>query len=293
MAIRTGTTGADTLTGTASADTITGDDGNDSLIGLGGNDFMDGGKGDDSIYGADGNDLIIDGPGIDYLFGGAGIDTFQREWTGLNGTEFKMDLNFILGLQAAVGGTPEQADKFTGIENYTCFGLIGGFFTGDDNDNVIRTDLGVDKLIGNGGNDRLFAGGANDTVQGGKGADELHGGAGRDVLTGGAGNDGFFFEVRNQGADRITDFTSKAVGNDDAFHFAASAFGGLALGQLAQGQFVSRADHVAQDGNDRFLYDTTTHTLWFDSNGSAAGGLTEIADLQASAVVTWQDIFLF
>ena len=290
MALLTGTTKGDTLKGTASDDTITGLDGKDSLTGLGGDDFIDGGAGDDAIYGGDGDDLIIDGPGIDRLFGGAGIDTFQRDWTGLAADTFVMDLSFILGLQNAVGSPASGADKFTGIENYTCFGLIGGFFTGDDNDNVIRTDLGVDNLIGNGGDDQLFAGGANDTVQGGKGADALHGGVGRDVLTGGFGNDGFFFEVARQGADRITDFSNSA-GNDDAFHFAAAGFGDLTVGALAKGRFVTGT--AALDSNDRFIFDPATDTLWFDRNGSGQGGLTEIADLQASAMVTWQDIFLF
>ena len=291
MAVRTGTTGDDTLTGTNGADTITGDLGNDSLTGRDGDDFINGGGGDDSIYGGAGNDRIIDGPGIDYLFGGDGIDTFERDWTGLNGTEFVMDLNFILGLQAAVGGTAEDADKFTGIENYTCFGLIGGFFTGDDVANIIRTDLGVDRLIGNGGNDRLFAGGAKDAVFGGVGDDELHGQAGRDVLTGGEGDDQFHFASAAEGGDRITDF-SRGVGNNDAVYLAAAGFGGLALGQLAAGRFVARGDNQAQDGNDRFIFDTVKTELWYDRNGDRAGGLTLLADFQPGAVMTAGDIFL-
>ena len=292
MATRTGTTGDDTLTGTAGNDTITGDLGNDRLVGRDGDDFMDGGGGDDSIYGGADNDRIIDGPRIDFLFGADGIDTFERDWTGLTGHEFVMDLNFILGLQAAVGGTAEDADKFTGIENYTCFGLIGGIFTGNALANTIRTDLGVDTLIGNGGKDRLFAGGAKDALFGGIGDDELQGGAGRDVLTGGAGNDQFHFEAPTDGFDKITDFSSRAAGNNDAFYLSAAGFGGLPLGQLAAGRFVSRADNVAQDGNDRFIFDTTDQTLWFDSNGNPAGGLTLLADLQAGATMTFQDIFL-
>jgi Ca2+-binding RTX toxin-like protein len=292
MATRTGTTGDDTLTGTLGNDTILGDLGNDSLVGRDGDDFIDGGGGNDSIYGGSGNDRITDGPGIDFLFGGAGIDTFERDWTGFTGNEFVMDLNFILGLQAAVGGTADDADKFTGIENYTCFGLIGGIFTGNSVANTIRTDLGVDTLLGNGGNDRLFAGGANDRLSGGTGNDELHGGAGRDVLTGGAGNDQFHFALPADGPDRITDFSSQVPGNDDALYFVAAAFGGLAVGQLAASRFISRADHIAQDSNDRFIFDTTDQTLWFDRNGSKAGGLTLLADLQASATMTFQDIFL-
>ena len=291
MAILTGTTGNDTLKGTADSDTITGDLGNDSLTGGGGDDFIDGGRGDDTIYGGGGNDLIIDGPDFDHLFGGDGIDTFQRTWTGLNGSEFVLDLNFLTGLQGSVGGVPGSGDTFTGIENYTTIGLISGIITGDNGANTLRSDLGTDTLLGNGGNDRLFAGGARDTLSGGAGDDALHGQAGRDVLTGGRGNDRFYFDAPTGGVDRITDFSAGA-GQDDALYFIAAAFGGLPLGQLAAGRFVARADHVAQDSNDRFIFDSTDQTLWFDSNGSAAGGLTEVADLQASAILTFHDIFL-
>ena len=72
----------------------------------------------------------------------------------------------------------------------------------------------------------------------------------------------------------------------------ASAFGGLALGQLAAGRFVARADNLAQDAGDRFIFDTANANLWYDSNGSAAGGLTQLADLQAGATMTAADIFL-
>jgi hypothetical protein len=54
-----------------------------------------------------------------------------------------------------------------------------------------------------------------------------------------------------------------------------------------------RADNLAQDADDRFVFRTTDATLWFDSNGSAAGGLTLVADLQAGATVTSADILLY
>lgn len=292
MVIRIGTTGADTLNGTTGSDSLYGDDGNDKLTGSDGSDFLDGGRGDDTIYGGAGNDLIIDGPETDHLYGGDGIDTFQRDWTNLPADAFVLDLNFITGSQGAVGFPDDPGnDRFSGIENYTCFGLISGIFTGDDIANVIRSDLGTDTLIGNGGDDQLFAGGANDTLNGGKGADALHGEAGRDVMTGGAGNDGFYFDSRGQGVDRITDFSAVAR-NNDTLYFNATAFG-MTAQVLTRAQFVTRADNLAHDPDDRFIYDTADHSLWFDSNGNANNGLTEIAVFQADAVVTWQDIVFF
>lgn len=292
MVIRTGTTGANTLKGTVGGDILFGDAGNDTLTGLDGADFLDGGADNDTIYGGAGNDRIVDGSGTDQLFGGDGIDTFQRDWTGLAADTFVLDLNFITGRQGAVGAPNDPgADLFSGIENYTCFGLISGIFTGDGQNNVIRSDLGTDTLLGNGGDDMLFAGGANDTLNGGTGADQLHGEVGRDVMTGGAGNDSFYFDIRGQGLDRITDFSATAK-NNDSLHFKALAFG-MAPGALTEAQFVTRTDAVAQDPDDRFIFNTTDHALWFDSNGNGANGMTQIAVFDANAVVTWQDIFFF
>jgi len=237
--------------------------------------------------------MIIDGPGIDLMDGGLGIDTFRRDWTGLNGTEFILDLNFILGLQGAVGFPPDGADQFTGIENYTCTGLIGGIFTGNDVDNAIRTDMGVDTLIGNGGDDYLSSGGARDRLWGGRGDDTLTGGFDRDVLTGGAGNDQFVFQFPSVG-DRITDFSSNTPGNNDAFYFDGRFFPGpLASGTLDRELFVSRGDNQAQELDDRFIFDTSDQTLWYDGNGSLQGGKVLLADLQPWATMTFRDIIIF
>ena len=62
---------------------------------------------------------------------------------------------------------------------------------------------------------------------------------------------------------------------------------------LAASQFEVRADNLAQDADDRFIFRTTDQTLWFDSNGNAGGGLSEVADLQASAVLTAANILIY
>ena len=96
----------------------------------------------------------------------------------------------------------------------------------------------------------------------------------------------------NECGDQITDF-GNILSSDDRFQITAAAFGGgLVAGVLAANQFVTRADNLAQDADDRFIFNTTDQTLWFDSNGNAAGGLTMVADLQAGAVVTAADILL-
>ena len=82
-------------------------------------------------------------------------------------------------------------------------------------------------------------------------------------------------------------------GNDDSFALQVASFGGgLVAGPLAAGQFISRADNLAQDADDRFIFRTTDQTLWFDVDGTGVGGPRLIADLQAGAVVTAADILL-
>ena len=112
-------------------------------------------------------------------------------------------------------------------------------------------------------------------------------------MTGGAGNDAFEFAAPTDGFDVLTDVQATTT-NDDRIRVSASGFGGgLVAGTLAASQFQVRADNLAQDANDRFIFDTTDQTLWFDVNGNASGGLTKIADLQASAVLTSADILIF
>jgi Ca2+-binding RTX toxin-like protein len=108
-------------------------------------------------------------------------------------------------------------------------------------------------------------------LDGAAGADLIRGGQGLDTLTGGLGNDIFRFQTLAECGDVITDFLNVA-GDNDKFQIVASAFGGgLVAGALAATQFQSRADNVAQDADDRFIFRTTDRTLWFDADGNGAG----------------------
>ena len=106
------------------------------------------------------------------------------------------------------------------------------------------------------------------------------------------GNDGFAFASVGEGGDTILDFRGTATDND-VFRIGAAGFGGgLVAGSLAASQFQSRADNLAQDGTDRFIFRTTDATLWFDVDGTGSAVPTLIADLQAGAVVTSADVLL-
>ena len=82
-------------------------------------------------------------------------------------------------------------------------------------------------------------------------------------------------------------------GNDDQIVINALSFGGgLGTGNLSDAQFQTDAGDEAQNAQVRFLLDTSDTSLWFDENGSEAGGLTLVTELQAGADLRASDIFL-
>jgi Ca2+-binding RTX toxin-like protein len=129
---------------------------------------------------------------------------------------------------------------------------------------------------------------------GGTDIDFLYGGAAVDVLTGGAGSDGFYCRALTSAGDRITDFGSAGANDDTIFVLDTVVAGsGLNGGPLAAGRFITRADNLAQDANDRFIFRTTDRTLWYDVNGNETGGRTLLFDLQAGATINANDIYIY
>lgn len=218
-----------------------------------------------TIFGEGGNDSFVVGAFAETIDGGADSDTL--DFTNTAGIRVALDGSF-----ANTGVA--SGDSYTNIE-------------------VLRGSLsGADRLAGNGLNNMLYGFGGADTLLGGSGNDGLIGGAGKDRQIGGAGHDSFYFFGLADCGDTISDFSNVAASNNDLFRLKGTAFGGLTTGALASGRFISRADNLAQQADDRFIFRTTDKTLWFDSNGSTAGGLTMVADLQASATLTFQDILI-
>ncbi len=188
------------------------------------------------------------------------------DFRGLDGITVALD-NSIAGSKTAAG------DTYVNFENV--YGTLG-------NDIIVGNGVG-NKISGFYGRDSLF---------GGTGADTITGGSGIDRITGGAGNDVFVFNKLIEGGDVITDFSGKP-GNDDVIMLSLYEFKGLNMGTLFPGRFITRADNHAQDANDHIIFRTTDRTLWYDANGNVAGGLRLIADLQAGAVVTANDIHTY
>lgn len=253
-------------------------DGADQLLNVGGtlegdlalgtgNDFYHGRSGAvlGTVFGDEGDDRFIGNAArVDVFDGGAGSDL--------------LDFRFDGAVTLALDGSFEAAGAARG-DSYTGFERV----TGSAQDDMIRGDASANALLGGDGRDSLDGAAENDA---------LTGGAGIDQLTGGLGNDSFRFLSLGDCGDVITDFHN-VTGDNDRFQIDADAFGGgLAAGALARADFCARADNVAQDASDRFIFRTTDATLWFDADGTGAGAAVLVADLQAGATLTAADIVL-
>lgn len=152
----------------------------------------------------------------------------------------------------------------------------------------------VDMLIA--GNDRINGVAGNDRLLGGKGFDKLSGLAGNDVLNGGLGNDTMIGGLGNDtmdgglGADEFR-FTAKGVANADTILNFDLAKDHIALengvmarlgaaGDLSEDAFLVIGSEAATAAH-RIFYNQSSGQIFFDPNGSVAGGrvlLGEVAD---------------
>jgi serralysin len=269
-----GTRFNDIFIGDDAINTFSGGDGNDTLNGGAGGDRLVGGAGNDVLKGGDGNDDIDGGLGLDVIDGGAGSDLirFSQEETGVT-------VNLVDGTATLMAN-----DGTSYIENLISIERAAGtrfndIFIGDDAINTFSGGDGDDTLNGGAGGDRLV---------GGNGDDLLIGSVGNDILTGGSGADKFRFNAAQEGFNRITDFSQT---QGDKIEILASSFGGgLSKGTLNASQFVLGS--VATDANDRFIYDQTTGSLFFDVDGSGSQSAVQFAALSEGQNLTNSDIVI-
>jgi Ca2+-binding RTX toxin-like protein len=259
-------------------DWLFGEEGNDMIFGGDGDDVISGGSDDDGgltlldandryyvggLYGGDGNDKVYGDAGNDDLYGEAGNDSL---W----------------------GGT--ENDRLRG-------GIGLDSLSGESGNDILEGGDSNDKLSGSTGNDRLLGGNDNDSLSGSTGGDSLYGEAGNDTLSGGAnvdymrgggGVDRFAYAAASEGGDYIRDFDT-----NDFVVVKGSAFSGLAAGALSGSRYNINGTGNAVDSSDRFIYNTATHALHYDSNGSASGGTKAIlATFSNDYVVTSADILI-
>ena len=226
------------------------------LLGKEGDDILLGKEDNDTLVGGAGNDFLRGGTGIDFLDGGAGHDTVDF-WDEVSGVT--ADLNSETAI-----------------------------YIGLDGEEVTETMRGFERIYGNRFNDELIGNAKDNDLFGKEGDDILFGGAGNNFLRGGKGADKFIISLSNDGIDKIDDFDS---GDKDEVRIMAGNFvDDLTIGALSSEQFVLGS--VAQDRNDRFIYDSDNGKLFFDADGAGAFGQVQIAYIQSNRSLSHTDLFL-
>jgi serralysin len=247
--------GIEALQGSANIDILVGDFALNAILGGAGGDWIDGTFGGDYLYGEAGNDNLVSRLQADVLDGGADFDYVRYDYA---------DAGLRAWLYAPAQNSGFAAgDTLTSIE-----GVVGSYFADD-----LRADNGFNALFGLGGNDFLV-------------------GLGNvDYMNGGAGVDTFYYSTAFDGGgtgDVIQDFVS---GVDrfmvDGSQFFLGSPGGTALESW---RFVAGLN--ATLATVQFGYNAATREVWYDYNGTVAGGRVTLATLQAGATMAAGDILV-
>jgi Ca2+-binding RTX toxin-like protein len=250
------------VNGTSGNDSLTGSSGSDTITGFGGNDTLSGADGDDVFVMSSGTAANY---GTDSIMGGAGFDVV--DFSGVAGSAVVANISAATATMSGGGSDGGGSASVPSIE-----GVIGGDF--------------ADRLTGGGAANLLVGGAGNDTLDGSSGNDTLHGGAGADSLRGGSESDQFVFAEAPTlaNADVIRDFTTGV----DKLVLDRSVFAALGASPFVGGdaRFKSGAFSSGQDGDDRIIYNTTTGQVFYDADGSGAGGAQLIVTLQGAPAPT-------
>jgi Ca2+-binding RTX toxin-like protein len=129
-------------------------------------------------------------------------------------------------------------------------------------------------------------------ITGNSAANTLDGGDGNDILTGGDGNDRFLFSTAPNAAHNVDTITDFAPGNDKIV-LDQTVFAGLPTGSISSSTFVSGAGvNVAPNAATHLIYDTTSGSLYYDSDGVGGAAGIKIAILDAAPSLHAADILV-
>jgi Ca2+-binding RTX toxin-like protein len=214
-----------------------GSDFNDTLIGDANNNSFIGGAGNDTLDGAAGNDQA-NYRSIDYDADGDGLGVVVN-----------------LGASTLAGGTWESA---------TFGSVLAGHATdswgGDD------TLISIEDVAGSVYNDVIVGSAVANVIDSGYGDDKLTGGGGADIFHFGQSlNWGGSPLPASNNVDTITDFTtgSDKLRLDDAVFTSLTGF--------TAANFKTGTGPIVLDGNDYLYFDTSSGSLYYDSDGSTGG----------------------
>ena len=138
------------------------------------------------------------------VFGGDGNDTYRlsdplaRVYDEIGEGAFDAIVATV-SYSLATSGEVENLELL-GTATHGTGNALNNFLNGNDMDNRLRGDAGLDTIYGGYGEDRLFGDDGNDFAYGGYGEDTLRGGAAADTLYGGASDDTLRGDA---GADRL------------------------------------------------------------------------------------------
>lgn len=228
------------------------DDNGTSNLRLGGNELAQ------TIIGNSGNNHLTDGNGAaDSLIGNAGDDTYR----------------IFNSNTAVVEGKFDGADRVYASVDYQ---LTAGARV----ETVSTSTYGSTEALNLTGNE------FNQYIFGNKGDNRLAGLRGKDTLNGAAGDDVFVFNTTpiSGQEDRIMDYTV----TDDQFELDASVFTAITtgIGPLPGYAFKSNSTGVANEANDRIIYETDTGRVYYDEDGTGAIESIVFAVISANLTMT-------
>ncbi|MDB9470878.1 Calx-beta domain-containing protein, partial [Dolichospermum circinale] len=281
-------------TGNAGNNVITGNSGNNILTGLAGNDTYV-----FSVANALGADTIVEAAN-------EGIDTIDFSDPRTN---IAVPININLGITTQQSVTVNNSNlKLTFSAGNVIENAIGGagndLITGNALNNLLQGGSGNDRLSGQDGNDILMGGLGTDNLNGGNGNDTLWGGGNSgsnfgvsliDNLNGGQGQDTFWFKrdyssssSPSLGLSSIEDF----VKGEDKIALSKASFNAISVdsGDLSATDFAQVTDDaLATFSNARIVYSQSTGYVFYNSNGSAAGGESRFAKVDPGITLDSND----
>ncbi|WP_319005698.1 calcium-binding protein [Pararhizobium sp. BT-229] len=319
-----GGSGADTFSGLGGDDIIKGGAGDDVLNGGAGADRLSGGAGNDFIYVNLQSDEVIEAAGegatdrvaasSSYALSKTAHVEFLRTTSNggsaainLTGNALSQEITGNAGQNILHDGGKGAADVMKGLggdDTYRVFNSGDVIVEGAAQGSADRVMAAVDYRLGTGVRvELLTTNGSTGTsaidltgneigqqIIGNAGDNRLEGRGGNDSLRGFAGSDTFVFNTAPGAGnvDTIVDFDAV----DDRFLLSDVIFTVLAPGPLAATAFRANTTGLAQDADDRIIYDRDTGRLFYDADGSGAGGGIPFAKIGAGVALTYADFFV-
>ncbi|MDQ6433016.1 hypothetical protein RB623_02985 [Mesorhizobium sp. LHD-90] len=310
------------LSGNGLSQTITGNAGNNVLKdGGGAGDVMKGLAGNDAYLVYSAATTIIEGASqgisdkvaaaVDFTLGvNVHVETLATtkasgtSGIGLTGNALKQEIVGNAGANVLHDGGVGAADTLRGLggnDTYRVFNagdvIVEAFSQGTADrvtaavDYKLATGVYVELLTTNGSTGTLdidLTG--NELAQeiiGNAGDNRLEGKGGNDTLRGLAGDDTFVFASALGAAnvDTVLDFFVV----EDRFLLSDAIFTALDTGTLAAAAFRANTTGLAQDANDRIVYETDTGEVYYDADGTGAAAGIEFATIDTGLALTNMD----